>query len=406
MRLCGLMFPQQKYYTTAPPLQKGGFYMWIEERADGRFCFREMYNDARTGQRKKVSVTMDRNTRTTRKEAEELLRRKIEAANSRVYAADTITLRALADIYLTDMKPFWKGNTYNRNVYEVRALCDALGNDTLVSSLTARYVRQAFAGSGRNNTSLNEDLRRLKAFLRWAYKNDYVEDVSWLDKLERYPVPSARERNREKYLEGEELRRLIPELKVDLNRYMIRLLALSGLRIGEAISLSPADIDFEERVIHVTKTYDAANKTISDSPKTDASYRDVYMQTELLDLCEEADKYMRHMAKICGFKRKLFLCDFDGQILSYSRLNTYFKENCLRVIGRPLTLHSLRHTHASLLFEQGVSLDAVSDRLGHSNSKITREIYLHITAKKRERYNAEIENCRLITENSPPREGD
>lgn len=371
--------------------------MWIEERADGRFCFREHYTDARTGKTRKVSVTLDRNTRASRKEAELILQEKIEKIN-RHAASDAMTIRKLADIYLADMKPFWKGNTYNRNVYEVRALCDALGNDTLMSSLTARFVRQAFAGSGRSNTSLNEDLRRLKAFVRWAYKNDYLEDVSWLDKLERYPVMSAKERNREKYLEGDELRRLIPELKIDINRFMIRLLALSGLRIGEAVSLSPADVDFEARVIHVTKTYDAATGKISDSPKTDASIRDVYMQTELLELCQEADTYMRHMARICGFRRKLFLSDFDGQVLSYDRLNKYFAENCLRVIGRRLTLHSLRHTHASLLFEQGVSLDAVSDRLGHSNSKITREIYLHITARKRERYNEEIEKCRLLTD--------
>ena len=141
--------------------------MWIEERADGRFCFREHYTDARTGKTRKVSVTLDRNTRASRKEAELILQEKIEKIN-RHAASDAMTIRKLADIYLADMKPFWKGNTYNRNVYEVRALCDALGNDTLMSSLTARFVRQAFAGSGRSNTSLNEDLRRLKAFVRWA----------------------------------------------------------------------------------------------------------------------------------------------------------------------------------------------------------------------------------------------
>lgn len=370
--------------------------MWMEER--GKYTFREYYTDARTGKRRTVSVTMEKNSRHAWKEAQQILNEKIEEINRRVGDPGNIPLRELADIYLADMRPFWKGNTIKRNMIETRGLCDALGNDTLVKQLTARYVRQSLAATGKNNTSLNEYLRRLKAFLRWAYRNDYISDVSWLDKLERYPVPAAKERNAQKYLEGAELRRLIPELKIDLNRYMIQLLALSGLRIGEAISLSVHDVDFEARVIHVTKTYDEADRKISNSPKTDASVRDVYMQTELFDLCQEADEYMRHMARICHFRRKQFLCDFDGQILSYARLNKYFSENTERVIGRRLTLHSLRHTHASLLFEQGVSLDAVSDRLGHSSSKITKEIYLHITEKKREAYNSEIEKVSFFTE--------
>lgn len=55
-----------------------------------------------------------------------------------------------------------------------------------------------------------------------------------------------------------------------------------------------------------------------------------------------------------------------------------------------ITVHALRHTHASLLLEKGVSIDTISRRLGHKNSKITREIYLHVTEKLKEKDNSQI----------------
>lgn len=48
-------------------------------------------------------------------------------------------------------------------------------------------------------------------------------------------------------------------------------------------------------------------------------------------------------------------------------------------LNQELTPHSLRHTHNSLLAEAGVSLEQIMDRLGHSDDKITKNVYLHVT---------------------------
>ncbi len=53
----------------------------------------------------------------------------------------------------------------------------------------------------------------------------------------------------------------------------------------------------------------------------------------------------------------------------------------LSALHRTITPHALRHTHASLLMEQGINIDIIFGRLGHENSSITREIYLHVTEK-------------------------
>ena len=60
-----------------------------------------------------------------------------------------------------------------------------------------------------------------------------------------------------------------------------------------------------------------------------------------------------------------------------------------------MTSHVLRHTHASLLLAEGISIDTISRRLGHENSKITREIYLHVTEKLKEKDNSTLKNITL-----------
>ena len=116
------------------------------------------------------------------------------------------------------------------------------------------------------------------------------------------------------------------------------------------------------------------------------------MQDELRDLCAEILEYYRRL----NVESDLFFCDLQGKRLSYARLNKYFAENTERVLHRRLTLHSLRHTHASLLFESGASLSAVAYRLGHSSSKVTERIYLHVTQRKQEMYNAEVKEVHFV----------
>ena len=61
-----------------------------------------------------------------------------------------------------------------------------------------------------------------------------------------------------------------------------------------------------------------------------------------------------------------------------------------------ITAHVLRHTHVALMAEQLVPLEVISRRIGHADSKVTREIYFHITKKMRERDNQLIRNVKIL----------
>lgn len=370
--------------------------MYIEQLPSGNFRYQMQYIEERTGKKKRVSCTLPKNTDKAHREAEKILTEKIRQVNSSFENSPETLSEAFA-AYLADKSIRWRPGTLRRNYWASEGLKTMLGSDTLIEKLSARYVLERFAASGKDGSALNEYLLRFKGIIRWCYQTDRIKDISWLDKLKKYPEPTSKEKNAMKYLERDELTKLLPELKIDIDRYMISFLALSGLRVGEAIPLTKDDVDLTKRVIHVNKTVDHPTGEVLPGAKTSSSVRDVYIQDELLELCREIKKYMAKTAMLCGFRTDLFFSDLAGEPLQYARLNKYFRENTERVIGRRLTLHSLRHTHASLMFEGGASLESVSLRLGHADSGITKQIYLHITEKLKEQYNQTFDRIKILS---------
>ena len=82
--------------------------------------------------------------------------------------------------------------------------------------------------------------------------------------------------------------------------------------------------------------------------------------------------------------------------MSYIVYSNVLKKTSLELLGREITPHVLRHTHASLLMANGMSTDAISRRLGHENSEITRQVYLHVTEKLKKQEQEQIKKIHLI----------
>jgi integrase len=369
--------------------------MWIEETKSGKFKFVEQYTDYMTGKRKRVSVTMEKNTAATRRTALETLMRMIEERQNEPPEQQELTLEELVGKYREYQKMTVKESTYRRNFHQCNSIMKILGKDVLINHLTANYIKERFLSTGKEAGTLNEHRIRLLALLNWAYENDYINDISFTRKFKPFKDKTHREKIQDKYLEHEELSKLIQSMKVKKWELLTRFLSLSGLRIGEAAALTVSDIDWKEHVIHVTKTYDA-NNHIVDTPKTLCSIRDVYIQQELEPVCREILLYTKMESLACGYRTNLFLCSDKGDYICPCSYNKYLRENAQKVIGRRITAHTLRHTHASLLLANGTSIDTISRRLGHENSSITREIYLHVTEKLIEKDNEQIKTVRII----------
>lgn len=377
------------------PKSKGDDVMWVEKTKSGNYKFVERYKDYLTGKEKKVSVTLEKNNASARKQAAEMLARIITDRQIAPAAPEEITLKNLVNEYLSYKERTVKLSTYRRDCYQCQAFLAMLGEDTLVNNLTASYIKGRFVASGEDNSRLNERRVRLMTLLNWGFENDYIRDVTFLRKFKPFPDDPHKVKIQDKYMEDYELEAVLNVMDHERWKLFTEFLVLSGLRIGEAVALNREDVDFDNQCIHVTKTYDANNKIVT-TPKSFCSIRDVYMQPELFQLCRKINIFIRKESIFLGYRSNLFFPNDNGTSIIYNSYNKYLKKVTLEVLGRELTAHSLRHTHASLLLANGVVIDAISRRLGHENSRVTRKIYLHITRKLKERDNDQIRDLKII----------
>lgn len=360
--------------------------MWEQTKSNGTYLC-ERVKDPLTGRQKILTVKLSGNTAKARKEANRRLLEKMENHKpKRLHLSDLIAL------YEQEHERSVRQSTFNRDHSTLMTVLSIV-DDIYIDQMTAGYIRRKLIESGKENSTLNELIKRLKTFLLWGYRNDYIgRDVA--DKLTLFPDKSAREKVEDKFLEKEELQKLCSEMKLERWKLMTEFLALSGLRIGEAVALNNDDVD---NYIHVTKTYNE-NLSMLGDPKTSSSKRDVFVQPELENVVKQIRICMMKQRMMYGYPdRGFFFTGIDGGRIGYKAYCKYLKQISEQTgINKKIVPHTLRHTMTSLFAEAGVPLDVISRRLGHENSEITRRVYMHITETRKIQDNNTISSVSLL----------
>ena len=175
------------------------------------------------------------------------------------------------------------------------------------------------------------------------------------------------------------------------------LLIYSGMRRGELMGLEWKDIDFENHVIHISRTsqYVSSLGIITKDTKNYASTRTIKLPPEAFSLLADYNSWWHETQIAMGSKWKyrvevtyangkkefidndrLFIKD-DSTPMNPDSLTDWI-HNFVEKNNLPkFSPHSLRHTNASLLIANGVNIPTVSKRLGHSNVSTTTRIYSH-----------------------------
>ncbi|VEE82210.1 site-specific integrase [Enterococcus hirae] len=171
---------------------------------------------------------------------------------------------------------------------------------------------------------------------------------------------------------------------------MFHVLAYTGLRKGELVSLTWSDIDFTNQTLSINKTgyYLSGNPYIT-STKTNKSTRIISVDNSTISLLKqwklEQKKFLLSRGIPIKSDKKQLVFSNDKNNLIY---NSFLNEILRKYSQYNITPHGFRHTHASLLFEAGASIKQVQERLGHTNINTTLEIYTHVT-KEAEKESAE-----------------
>lgn len=175
----------------------------------------------------------------------------------------------------------------------------------------------------------------------------------------------------------DELQQFITVLESKDIRTQIIFLTLlkTGMRKGELMGLRWKDIDLTERNFDINSTRGDYGEN---KPKTKTSIRKVYFDDSLLALIKKYKSYEKERL----LKKGRILKDEDYFILSsrnlpiqQSKITYMFRLLCEEAKVPNITVHGLRHTHATFLIEAGANIKYVSNRLGHKNINITLDVY-------------------------------
>lgn len=173
-----------------------------------------------------------------------------------------------------------------------------------------------------------------------------------------------------KYLNQFELHILISTLNLSSEiswDWFILLVAKTGLRFSEALALTPKDFDFAHQSISVSKTWNYKGKGGFMPTKNKSSVRKVQIDWQMVIQFSELIKGLSDDEPIF-IKDKVY----------NSTVNDILSRHCKRANVPVISVHGLRHTHASILLFAGVSIASVARRLGHSSMNTTQKTYLHI----------------------------
>ena len=148
---------------------------------------------------------------------------------------------------------------------------------------------------------------------------------------------------------------------------IFNLLYFTGARIGEILALNHKDFNFKNRTMRINKNYQKIKgKEYVTTPKTKSSIRTIKIPNFLCDIVQE-------------YLKKLYDINIP-RIFNTSRTNVHrCKNNTIRKYNlKKIRLHDFRHSHASVLLNEGVNIIAVSKRLGHESVKMTLDTYAHL----------------------------
>lgn len=244
--------------------------------------------------------------------------------------------------------------------------------ETTVSEMTRTVYQEllnAYAVTHEKQTTMDFH-HQIKASILDAVDEGYIDRDPTRKAIIKGKQPNPKKKI--KYLNQFELHTLLANLDLGptINwDWFILLVAKTGMRFSEALAVTPDDFDFSHQMLSINKTWNykgnggfLPTKNKSSVRKIQIDWHTIIQFTELL--------------KNLPSDKPIFVS--EGRRIYNSTINNILARHCKANNIAVISIHGLRHTHASLLLFTGVSIASVARRLGHSSMTTTQKTYLHI----------------------------
>lgn len=333
----------------------------------------ELPRDPGTKKRRQKWVTV----KGTRKDAERRLAELLVQADRGLFsqASGKMTLGEFLDYFLEIVKGK-RENTYKGYARSFKAFRNLLGNDVKLANLETGAMQVAVnrLASRLKKSTVSEYFSKLNTAMRYAVKTGLIIRNPCEGVIVNKP-----DWGEKTVWDDDQANRFIRICKNTGKEYaaLFILLLKTGARIGEVLALRWSDVDFEAGTIHITRTVSGSGYN---PPKSKNSIRKVPLDAGTLKMLSK-HKIQQNREKLLHGRaynpENLVFCSSDGGKLSYQAVHKAF--NCIvEKAGLPrITIHGLRHTHATFLLRHGHSVNLVAERLG-DDPKTVMDTYAHV----------------------------
>lgn len=299
------------------------------------------------------------------------------------------TFAEVADLWLSSYKSTVKPTTYQGVKIKLDVMIDLYFTDMKIQQITVAYCQKVAIELSNRYILYTNYYSVISRIFKYATSIDIIKS----NPLDKIIKPKNRPlKVKENYYTKQELTDFLKVCKENckpVEYTFYHLLAFTGLRIGEAIGLMWSDVDFENKRLNISRTAVMIGKEQNvQDPKTKRSKRVITLDNETLNVLklwkrQQIKEYFQAGKAYQHDSNYIFTNNKGKWLLTATmkvKLSSFFcKHNELKKI----TPHGFRHTHASLLFEAGITAKIISDRLGHNNVQTTLDMYTHINDNQR-----------------------
>lgn len=351
----------------------GGDYLKAERDAKtGKWLIQYRYTDWQGNRKKSTKRGFN-----TKREAEEWVRNFLmsQQADFNMYFEDFLKL------YYEDMAARIRENTINTKKYIIDLKILPYFGKKSINSITPADIRKwqnELMSQGYSQTYLRTINNQLTAIFNYAVKY-YDLKSNPCRKAGSMGKNQADEMN---FWTKDEFSDFADAIMDKQDSYTaFTTLFWTGMRIGELLALTLADINFEEKTISISKSYQRIKrKDVITPPKTPKSNRIITVPDFLLADIKD------YMNSIYGLKDRDRLFPLTKSFIEHEMQRGIKNSGVKRI-----RVHDIRHSHCALLFEMGIAPLEVADRLGHERVETTLNIYAHIYPNKQKHLSDKLE---------------
>ncbi|AZS17417.1 site-specific integrase [Paenibacillus lutimineralis] len=313
----------------------------------------------------------------------------------------TTTFEQVYELWYATNKPSWKPPTRKAVKSKFDAQLLPRFKNAIVKNITKSFCQDVINKMAEEGFKTVDNYKMYaNQIFEFAIEKEIIvknpmDGVKIPIREDQYIVEESEEEEERNYWEKAEIKKFLDIMKKDypfMDYCMFHLFIYSGARKGELLDLRHSDVDFKNKTLRLKKTlyYDKDNGYMSLTSKTPASRRLISLDDTTLGLLrkliteENKSKIVHIRQQDNPNKNKFIFSRKNGDPLRLAYPNDKLDE-IIRIYSlHHITVHGLRHTHASLLFEAGATIKEVQERLGHSDIRMTMNIYTHVTRTVKE----------------------